>query len=531
MKSIYLNNSKYSNNLRHTLRIFFEREVKTKYTPMIFGSTFKGSKWVDYQTFNINKLFIKSGLSYFYYIITLITILFVFLGRSKSEQYFGFLPLFSYFNFILGYIPLVFSDTISQLILIIYILYISAVNLSYNIINKLSNNTLVSIENKLIISSDSLPTVSTKKSISNFNNLFNNSIQTIPFFSKTLSKVNQNLHFLNKYSCINKSNQDILNTSNVLKNQVNLLTILVKKPTYSINNTLSVSESFYSNLQHLNNFKIKNTQINLNNIYKFNNLTRLPASFSFNLENNLNIAKQSRWLTRNSLLSEAIVPNSFLITQAKKLIGLGFLDKDFTDKSLWLPTKSSKLSSIESLNYFTNLSNQVFSKTNSKTFLQLNKIQNSEFFNLNFFENSRLWLFKKYFFNNNQVNNMVIDLPKILKTNTHRNELNLSNFTIYNYLNNVAPLLRNNLTPSLNYIEANKSFTHHLINNSQTNQNISLSIAPIDVLSGTNINLFYIITSNPHNSTMFMTNYYNNILSSSNYTLNSTDNWKIKFYR
>jgi hypothetical protein len=61
MKSIYLNNSKYSNNLPHTLRIFFEREVKTKHTPTLFGSTFKGSKWVDYQTFNINKLFIKSG--------------------------------------------------------------------------------------------------------------------------------------------------------------------------------------------------------------------------------------------------------------------------------------------------------------------------------------------------------------------------------------------------------------------------------------------------------------------------------------
>ena len=99
IKSIYLNNSKYSNNLRHMLRIFFEREVKTKYTPTLFGSTFKGSKWVDYQTFNINKIFIKSGLSYFYYIITILLVIFIFLGRSKSEQYFGFLPFFSYINF------------------------------------------------------------------------------------------------------------------------------------------------------------------------------------------------------------------------------------------------------------------------------------------------------------------------------------------------------------------------------------------------------------------------------------------------
>jgi len=94
MKSIYLNNSKYSNNLRHSLRIFFEREVKTKHTPTLFGAVFKGSKWVDYQTFNINKLFIKTGLSYFYYIFTLLIIIFMLLGRSKSEQYFGFFTVF-----------------------------------------------------------------------------------------------------------------------------------------------------------------------------------------------------------------------------------------------------------------------------------------------------------------------------------------------------------------------------------------------------------------------------------------------------
>lgn len=44
IKSVYLNNSKYSNNLSHMLRIFFEREIKTKNTPTLFGSTFKGSK-------------------------------------------------------------------------------------------------------------------------------------------------------------------------------------------------------------------------------------------------------------------------------------------------------------------------------------------------------------------------------------------------------------------------------------------------------------------------------------------------------
>lgn len=146
MKSIYLNNSKYSNNLRHSLRIFFEREVKTKHTPTLLGSTFKGSKWVDYQTFNINRLFIKSGLSYFYYIFIFISIFFVFLGRSKAEQYFGFLPFFTYINFILGYVPLVVSDATSQLILSVYVSYIFLLKYFYKLTNLLTNNLIDSIE-------------------------------------------------------------------------------------------------------------------------------------------------------------------------------------------------------------------------------------------------------------------------------------------------------------------------------------------------------------------------------------------------
>ena len=147
VKSIYLNNSKYSNNLRHTLRIFFEREVKTKHTPTLFGATFKGSKWVDYQTFNINKFFIKSGLSYFYYLITLFMLMLVFLGRSKSEQYFGFLPLFSYFNFILGYIPLVLGDTISQLMFGAYVLYMCILKLFQKLLDSVTSNLVSNLNN------------------------------------------------------------------------------------------------------------------------------------------------------------------------------------------------------------------------------------------------------------------------------------------------------------------------------------------------------------------------------------------------
>ena len=153
IKSIYLNNSKYSNNLRHTLRIFFEREVKTKHTPTLFGSLFKGSKWVDYQTFNINKLFIKSGLSYFYYITFAILFIFVLLGRSKSEQYFGFLPLFSYFNFVLGYSPILFSDLWSQLFFFLCILHTLVSGVISKFLNYFTTNFFKALNNNPTLNS------------------------------------------------------------------------------------------------------------------------------------------------------------------------------------------------------------------------------------------------------------------------------------------------------------------------------------------------------------------------------------------
>ena len=346
MKSIYLNNSKYSNNLRHSLRIFFEREVKTKNTPMLFGSTFKGSKWVDYQTFNINKLFIKSGLSYFYYIFIVVSLLFFFLGRSKSEQYFGFLPFFSYINFLLGYIPLVFSDITSQIILVVYITYTSVINLSYRFFNKITNNTLLSLEARSsgIVyggSNNNSKIKTVHDQLFNNQGSHNTHSTLVPFFSKNLSNLRKNLSLLDQsYQNLNNSLVTTSQPTNSFLNNNSFNTYIVrtKQTTPSLVNTVSSSftnsEGFYSNSKNLNNFKIKSAQVSLNDIHKLYNLSNYPVFFNFNLEKNLNMAKQQRWLTKNSLLSESIMPNSFLVTQSKKLIGLGFLDKDFTDKTL-----------------------------------------------------------------------------------------------------------------------------------------------------------------------------------------------------
>lgn len=537
IKSIYLNNSRFSNNLRHTLRIFFEREVKTKHTPTIFGSTFKGSKWVDYQTFNINKLFIKSGLYYFYYISAVILILFLFLGRSKSEQYFGFFPLFSYINFILGYVPIIMSDLTSQIILTFYTIYTVLTLIIQKVLSQFTNNTLNTLKTHYELKNIQLH--NTKNT--NFSNLFslsqnNDSIvkkstfSSIPILSKKLNLVTKNIS-LETYYNINKNlnNSSKINSTLLITNSINYNTLKLKiKDKYGSKITITDSEAFYTNMNLLSNLKIKNTKTNINDLLKISKSLNNFTFFNFNIKNNLNIAEQQRWLARNSLLSESIIPNSFLITQSKKLIGSGILDKDFSNKSLWLPTKLSKLSPIETNNYINSILNNYSNyKSDTIQYLNNNNIFLSNFNHLNNFENSRFWLFKKYFFTNNQNNNIVVNSNKIFSKQETSPKYNL----VYNnnlYLNNILHIVKNNTTPSLNYNYKTLDSTYKE-DNKLLYSNVKVNTPQLDIISGYNINLFYSITSNPqHKSDSHSTNYYNVLKSSLNTTKLQNN---IKFYK
>ena len=399
IKSIYLNNSKFSNNLRHTLRIFFEREIKTKHTPTLFGSTFKGSKWVDYQTFNINKLFIKSGLSYFIYMLLVFLMLLLLLGRSKSEQYFGFFPFFSYINFILGYIPLVLNDLTSQVVLLLYSLYIVLTNFLYSVLNYVNGKSFSFLNNHYKKPNEP----SLTKNVKNFDTLFNNTTTKLnntntllPKFSKTLSVLSKNVALVTSTDFRWKSKYLDFFT---LNKDVHYSTIKLKKDSFIKNsNTITNMESFYLNSKSLNTSKVKNIKTDINSILKISKVLKKAPNFNYNIENNLNISKQQRWLAKNSLLSESITNNTFLITQAKKLLGSNTLDKDFSSSTLWLPTKVSKLSSIESNMYLNSLNQQLFSNNINNNFLKTHTLTWPSFNNLNLFENSRIWVFKKYFF-------------------------------------------------------------------------------------------------------------------------------------
>jgi hypothetical protein len=246
-------------------------------------------------------------------------------------------------------------------------------------------------------------------------------------------------------------------------------------------------------------------------LYKVSKLNKYPKFFNFNLENNLNVAKQQRWLVKNSLLTESIIPNSFLITQSKKLLGTGLVNKDFSNSTLWLPTKHSNLSSAESSIHLNNISNQLYQTVKPINHLKTNQILHSNFVNINFFENSRIWLFKKYFFNSNQNFNTIIDLPVTNSSLTPNNTQTVQNinFTTNIYTNSIISHLNNNLVPS---ISARLDSTNALPSCTVTypiHNNIRLSTSQLDIISGSNVNFFATITSNPKQLTHGNTGYFN----------------------
>lgn len=237
------------------------------------------------------------------------------------------------------------------------------------------------------------------------------------------------------------------------------------------------------------------------------------------------------------MISESIVNNSFLFTQVKKLLGNGSLNNNFSNQSLWLPSQSSKLSTAESFIYVNNFNNQVnkLFKTND-TMLNFKQLNNSSFKNLNFFENSRLFLTKKYLFTNNISNNLVTSFFKNDPYSNNSKSLTTSSaqttFNTNTYLNTINSTLLNTTTPSINTTKLfdKGSITSYVGFNKTSLNLINLNTALLDVINGSNIQFFYLLTSNLNtsNSTQYFS--YISSLDASSQVSHIHGKTNIKFY-
>jgi hypothetical protein len=176
---------------------------------------------------------------------------------------------------------------------------------------------------------------------------------------------------------------------------------------------------------------------NLNKISTYN--TALAVT-NLNTQDALRNAKQDRWLVRNSLLSENLILNSNAFTQAKKLLGVNFLNSDAASKNVWSSTKLNSLDSSTSTNFISNLQ-ELFSNQplRNDSLTQLN-FTSPHLDNFNFFENSRMWLVKKYFFTNQLKNNLTqSSVVPAIPNGSNTPGTNTYNYTLFLNLYNQSP--------------------------------------------------------------------------------------------
>jgi hypothetical protein len=201
----------------------------------------------------------------------------------------------------------------------------------------------------------------------------------------------------------------------------------------------------------------------------------------------------------------------------------------------------SKVSSIESNILFNNISRQLFNEKQPTHNLQINKLTHQNFFNLNFFENSRLWVFKKYFFSNNQGINLIINTPLLNKTNLpslntlpNNNQPSSIGFYTSNTLNKLGYLVNNSYTPSLyNKITIGDSLGSPNQSTKLLNLHTFVNTNSTDLLNGNSLNFLFTITSNPKNLNGLNTNYFSWLVMGNkpNFYNPNTLYTNIKFYK
>ena len=89
--------------------------------------------------------------------------------------------------------------------------------------------------------------------------------------------------------------------------------------------------------------------LNLNNANRIALYTKVLSPENMNIATSLNLAKQDRWLIRNTLTSEHITKNSNAYTQAKKLVSTNLTSSDTRNSNVWVSTKLTKLNLLDSL--------------------------------------------------------------------------------------------------------------------------------------------------------------------------------------
>ena len=378
--SAYINSSRYSDNLYKKFVLVFERNIKYKATVSSFGTVFKNNKWSDFKTQNIKKIFIKDKVLLLSSILGFLTIMLILLNATSNI----FWPFMAYLDYICLFLGSYFLHTKAYL---------------YRNVNGRGGDNFFK---------NTLDSTKLEKNLNKSNPISKELI--IPAYTKTFQHKGPILHFAsqatNNINLVNSTPNDFnfnnlwhkLHMLNQLKNfKTKVWFLVLADDTYNEKqHSFTVSEK--NHLLETPDYLLNSKNVLRNRIHTDPLLHLTPANL--NISSSLTLAKQDRWLLKNSILGNNLIESSHRFTESKLLINSSPLNVN-TSTNVWASSSLSKLSKMGAYNFGNFLAN---SQNTPKSNTTLNEI-NLNKAELNFFENSRFFVTKRFFFVNQIKNN------------------------------------------------------------------------------------------------------------------------------
>ena len=374
--STYYDNIKYKHSTASLLKIFFERANKTTKTVANLGNVYRNSKWSDLKIQNIKTTHVWSFTKTFI-LLTLIFILFYLtVFRLDNSLFTTFIkPLALVWSYIADW-TIYFFTLISLFFYYLQARLTSYLNKIYSSIfgnflfsNNLPTSTDSNNTNSNLVCKSDLSLVSDRVNLKGAENIVRHAYKV----SDLMLKLNQTeLRITTQYPLFKNTNRLI---SAYLE---------VSKPNHTQSyKTFSLSNLESSFIQKLD-LSLSNSvyKLNLNSNYLNSSNNSLTNILDYSINENLSVAKQSRWLLRNIPVSECLSNSNFTYTQAKSLLGNASYNSLISSKNIWASNKANNL-------LFVSLSS--FNESLNASSTELSSL-------INYFEDSRNFINKKAYY-------------------------------------------------------------------------------------------------------------------------------------
>jgi hypothetical protein len=373
----YYDNIKYNNYTATLLKIFFERANKVTSNISTLGNVYRNSKWSDLKIQNIKTLHLRSFISLLLF-IALAVFLAIFLLRLDGSVYSTTLVYVSWFW---SYITDLISYSLAALLLLFYSLYAWTLSrlalLAPSIFSpereepwvnvELSQPTRVlSTDSQLGLSSDHLTHANNHTEI----------IAHHVFKSKLFLDAHSHGNSLSFVS-------HLTGTFNTTPVSIFLgsssSSYLIPRFDFSL---VSLESSLSSTLDSLIEDSPSKVSISQGALSSLHSNFELFTHVYSSIETSMSLAKQYRWLIKNSPVSEGMSISNYAFTQSKSLIDNSTLNSSLSTVNVWASSHGSHLNTLNT--YKDSRSPSVGS--------------HSLLSGINFFEESRNFLLKKSYY-------------------------------------------------------------------------------------------------------------------------------------